>query len=117
MNNYELTVILRNKDLDTLKDKVKGILEKNKVNITLDEPKGNKKLAYQVEGEKEAYYLFMKLEATPESIDKIVKEFKLDVNILRHLFIAIKPPVETEKKIETIEATEATEEKIVENTD
>jgi len=111
MNNYELTVILRNKDLDSSKEKVKAILEKNKVNITLDEPKGNKKLAYQIDGEKEAYYLFMNLEATPDSIDKIIKEFKLDVNIMRHLFIVVKAPVKTPVK------TESTVEKNIENTD
>ena len=85
MNNYELTVILRNKDLDTLKDKVKSILEKNKVNITLDEPKGNKRLAYQIDGEKEAYYLYVKLThydiasligSTRETTTACLNEFK-----------------------------------------
>ena len=89
MNNYELIVIVRNRDVESHKDKVKEILVKNGVNITKEDHWGIRKLAYEIDREREAYYMYMLLEANPAVIDKIRKEFGLNADILRDLFIVL----------------------------
>lgn len=89
MNNYEVTVILRTSDTESLKDTVKKILQKHNVEITLEDPWGVKKLAYQIDNESEGYYYFMNVESPADSIQKIINDFKLNRDILRYLFVKI----------------------------
>lgn len=89
MNNYELTVIVRNRDVESHKEKVKEILVKNGVNITKEDHWGIRKLAYEIDREKEAYYMYMQLDSEPAAIDKIQKEFGLNADILRYLFVVL----------------------------
>lgn len=91
MNKYELTVILRTKDQEPLKAKVKDILAKNSVSIITEDPWGVKKLAYEIDNERDGYYYFAIVEAPAESVSKINAEFRLNADILRHLFV--KAPV------------------------
>jgi small subunit ribosomal protein S6 len=92
MNNYELTVLLRAGLADSLKEKVTGILQKHNVKITEDKSWGVKKLAYEIDREKEAYYFFALLEASPEAIKPVIADFRLNSDILRFLFVYIEQP-------------------------
>jgi small subunit ribosomal protein S6 len=90
MNNYELTVLLRPKVSETLLVKVREILQKFDVKI-IDEPAnwGLKRLAYEIDGEREAYYFFVHIEAAPDTVQKIISEFRIIHDILRYLFVKI----------------------------
>jgi ribosomal protein S6 len=90
MNKYELTVVLRNKDLDSLKSKVREILDKYGAKIIEDAPWGMKKLAFEISNEKEGFYEFIILELPPESVQKVINEFRLNADILRNLFVSLK---------------------------
>ncbi len=90
MNKYELTVILRNTTAESLKEKVKEILEKFQVKILEEDTWGVKKLAYEIDGEREGTYLLFNIEAPTESIDKIISEFRINADILRYLFVKVK---------------------------
>ncbi len=90
MNNYELTVILRNKDVDSLRQKVLDILAKHKATISNEDSWGIKKLAYEIQSEKEGFYILFTLETSPDTISGIIKDFKLNSDILRHLFVLLK---------------------------
>lgn len=90
MITYELTVILRNKETESLIERVKDILKKHGTAILSDNSLGVKKLAYQIDKENEGYYLFMNVEIPPDSVTKIISEFRLNSNILRYLFVKIK---------------------------
>lgn len=90
MNTYELIVILRNKDLDTMKGKVRSILEKQGAKVILDEPWGNKRLAYEIDREREGYYEFMHVELSPANVQEIINEFRIQVDVLRYLFVKLK---------------------------
>ena len=90
MNTYELTVILRNNELESLIEKVKEILKKHGTVITSENSQGMKRLAYQIEGESEAYYLFWNAEISPESVKKIISDFRLNSDVLRYLFVKTK---------------------------
>ena len=87
MRSYELTVIVRPKESEALIAKVKDILQKHNVTIEKDESWGNKKLAYEISNETEGYYMFLHVQTTPETVKKIISDFRLDSNILRYLFV------------------------------
>jgi len=89
MNKYELTVIVRNREAEAHKEKVREILQKNKANITLEDHWGIKRLAYEIDREREAFYMFMNIEADPLTVDRIKKEFGLNADILRYLFVRL----------------------------
>lgn len=89
MNKYELTVIVRNRETESIKEKVKEILQKNGASITLEDHWGIKKLAYEIDKEREAFYMFMNIEANPSTINSIEREFGLNSDILRHLFVKL----------------------------
>ncbi len=91
MNNYELTVILRTANSESLKEKVKEILTKFEVTISEEAPWGTKRLAYEIDDEKEGYYFFALIEALPENVDKIIAEFRLIPDILRYMFVKTRP--------------------------
>ena len=65
MNTYELTVILRNKETESLIERVKDILTKHGTSVISDNSLGVKRLAYQIDGENEGYYLFMNVDVPP----------------------------------------------------
>jgi len=87
MNLYELTVIVRNRETESHKEKVKEILQKHGAIITKEDHWGIKKLAYEISKEREGYYMFMLVDAASSAIDRIQKEFGLNADILRYLFV------------------------------
>lgn len=89
MNNYELTVIVRNRDVDAHKEKVKDILQKNGVTITKEDHWGQRKLAYEIDREREGFYMYMLIDSEPAAIDRIKHEFGLNADILRYLFVKL----------------------------
>ncbi len=92
MNTYELTVILRSRDVEPLLEKVREILSKHGVVQLSDTSPGVKKLAYMIDGEKEGHYFFINAEIHPDSIKKIIADFRLNHDILRWLFVKIQKP-------------------------
>jgi len=90
MVTYELTVILRNKEIESLIDRTKEILTKHGTVVLSDNSPGVKRLAYQIDGENEGHYLFMNIELPGESVKKIISDFRLNSNILRFMFIKTK---------------------------
>ncbi len=89
MYSYELTVIMRNRDLDALKTKVRDILQKHGAVITEDAPWGSKRMAYEIEGERDGYYDFFRLDAPGNAVQKIIAEFRLNADILRYMFVKV----------------------------
>ena len=89
MYSYELTLILRNRDVDALKTKVRDILQKHGAVITEDAPWGSKRMAYEVEGERDGYYDFFHLDAPGNAVQKIIADFRLNADILRFLFVKV----------------------------
>ncbi len=90
MNNYELTVILRTRDVEALKEKLKSILTKHEVVIVKDDSWGQKRLAYEIDGEREGYYFIATIQTKPDSVVKLNADFKLNTDILRYFFIKMK---------------------------
>ncbi|TFH38299.1 MAG: 30S ribosomal protein S6 [Chrysiogenales bacterium] len=92
MNTYELTVIVRSRDSEPLLEKVREILSKHGVVQLGDTSPGVKKLAYQIDGQKEGYYFSINAEIPADSVKKIIADFRLNNGILRWLFVKIEKP-------------------------
>ena len=88
VKKYELTVVLRPDSAESLVQKVKDTLQKYEVKVASDDPWGLKQLAYEIDGELSGYYYYADIESPPESIEKIVADFRLTQDILRYMFVA-----------------------------
>jgi small subunit ribosomal protein S6 len=90
MNGYELTLILRiNENLDATKEIVTNILKKNGVESKSVNEWGRKKMAYIIDKSEDGFYIIHTLEASPDTIQKIIAEFRLSNDILRFLFVRL----------------------------
>lgn len=90
MRQYELTVIVRQKNYEALSEKVKEIINKHNTTIVNEDNWGTRRLAYEISGEKDGYYLNLVIETPTDSIKKIINDFNLNHDILRFLFVQIK---------------------------
>ncbi|MCP4649341.1 MAG: 30S ribosomal protein S6 [PVC group bacterium] len=91
MNDYEAIFILKatlsNEALETAVEGIKGVITKNKGEVTQSQSWGKRKLAYLIQKQAEGvYYLFdFKLAAT--AVKKIESVFKINDLILRTLIV------------------------------
>ena len=91
MNKYE-SVIIINPEVDeaglkALEEKFTGLINENgKVEEVVD--LGKRKLAYEIQKNKEAYYMVFKFEANPTLIAELERVYRITDEILK--FITIK---------------------------
>ncbi len=88
MNNYESVIIINpNVDeagLKALEDKFTGLINENgKVNEVVN--MGKKKLAYDIQKNKEAYYMVFKFEANPTLIAELERVYRITDGILKFI--------------------------------
>ena len=91
MNKYESVIIINpNVDeagLKALQDKFTGLINENgKVEEVVD--MGKRKLAYEIQKNKEAYYMQINFELKPEAITELERIYRITDGILK--FITIK---------------------------
>ncbi|MDA3899332.1 MAG: 30S ribosomal protein S6 [Spirochaetes bacterium] len=89
MRTYELTTVVRSNKLEEGKEAFASILTKHGVTIKSDEDWGQKKLAYPINDQKEAYYIFKIVEALPEAVEKVANEIGLNEVFLRSMFVLV----------------------------
>ena len=88
MNNYESVIIINpNVDeagLKALEDKFTGLINENgKVNEVVN--MGKKKLAYDIQKNKEAYYMVFKFEANSTLIAELERVYRITDEILKFI--------------------------------
>ncbi len=89
MRTYELTCIFRI-DEDAYnkgKELVKTLSEKFSSKIVKDEDMGVKDLAYEIKKEDKGHYNYFEIEADPDSVAAMEKEFRLSAHFLKYLFV------------------------------
>ena len=69
-------------------DRLKQIIESNGKISNVDEW-GMRKLAYEIEYNKEAYYVLVEFEAEPGSIKELDRVAKILDTLMRHMIIAV----------------------------
>lgn len=87
LNKYETICLLKS---DTKAKDMDGIIKHMKENFKdIKEIKylGIKKLAYEIQNSKEAYYLRAEMVGTSENVAKLEKYFRLNDNVLKFIII------------------------------
>ena len=91
MNKYELAVVVSAKIEDderaAVVDKCKALVERFGGTITEVEESGKKKLAYEIQKMKEAFYYFIRFEAEPTAPAEIESRVRIMDNVIRFLCV------------------------------
>lgn len=90
MNNYESVIIvdptLDEKQQKEIVDKYSKIVNKNgkldKIEIL-----GKRKLAYEIKGNKEGFYIVFYFESEPKFTTKLERKYKIDEDIIKFIII------------------------------
>ena len=91
MNNYELCVVVSAKIEDderaAVVDKCKALVERFGGTITGVDDWGKKKLAYEIQKMKEAFYYFIQFDAESTAPAEIESRMRIMDNVLRYLVV------------------------------
>jgi small subunit ribosomal protein S6 len=91
MNKYELAIALSVKIEDdaraALLDKAKGYIERFGGQITNVDDWGKRRLAYEVDHMKEAFYYFIQFDAEPTAPAEIENRIRIMENVVRFLIV------------------------------
>lgn len=91
MTKYELAVIvsanLEDEQRSATVDKVKALVERFGGNITEVDDWGKKKLAYEIQKMKEAYYYFIRFEADVTAPAEIESRIRIMDGVIRFLVV------------------------------
>jgi small subunit ribosomal protein S6 len=95
MEKYELLYIIAAKytdaEIETLMQKIKGIVASTGGNVSEMHNLGRRKLAYPISHVRNGNYVLTYFEAEPEALTKINETLRLSADVLRHLVVARSP--------------------------
>ena len=101
MREYELTVLLHPDleiDLEKPLKKVEKIITDNKGKVVEKDEWGKRKLAYPIQKQEYAVYVYYKLDLDPTTVSKIDSNLNITDEVIRHLVVQyVEPPVEEEE--------------------
>jgi len=93
MNKYELTVVVSAKIEDDERaaviEKCKGYVTRFGGNVTNVEEAGKKRLAYEIDKQKEAFYYFIQFESETSAPAEIEGRIRIMDNVLRFLIVRL----------------------------
>lgn len=91
MNKYEMTVVVSAKIEDDERtaviDKCKALVERFGGTITNIDEWGKKRLAYEIQKMKEAYYYFIHFESDAEAPGEIEQRIRIMEGVIRYLCV------------------------------
>jgi small subunit ribosomal protein S6 len=103
MNNYQVTIALRNSLDDKKRQSVIESISKSLQKVEKEDVWGSKGLAYPLSREDKAYYVHFEFQSDPEKISDLDKMLKLNEDVLRHLLIKRDVRVKANTKAEKAE--------------
>ncbi len=114
MKAYELTVLIHpdlETDIETPLKKVRDIVTSAGGNVTSEDNWGKKKLAYKINKEDFAVYVYMEVSLPPEAPLKISNTLNITDEVLRYLLVTVDEKgrallAEDKKRAEKNEASE-----------
>ena len=132
MKTYETVVVidslLKNEEIDEIVNKVERAISNNGGKVISIERWGKKRLAFEIKRRQYGYYVEIVLEAPPNVIHILEREYRLEENILRYLSIhldkraleyreqqQLNQAVDKNDKSDEKNGSESTEDKAVEN--
>lgn len=114
--DYELVVLLHPDleiDLEKPLVKLRQIIADNKGEITKEDSWGKRKLAYRINGEDFAMYMYMEVSLPAETVKKLQSTLNITDEVLRYLLTAIDPKAraaQAEAEAREKEASESSDE-------
>lgn len=91
MNKYEMTVVVSAKIEDderaAVMDKCKALVERFGGTITNIDEWGKKRLAYEIQKMKEAFYYFIQFDADSTAPAEIESRMRIMDNVIRYLIV------------------------------
>lgn len=114
MAEYELTVLYHPDleiDIDKALAKVEKIIKDNKGKIVKSDNWGKRKLAYPINKEDHAVYVYYDVEIPGESVTKIEGILNITDEVLRYLIVKPGPEIEEEASEEDAEDSDEKEDK------
>ena len=91
MNKYELALVINAKIEDDARtdaiEKIKALIEKFGGEITNVDEWGKKRLAYEIQKMKEAYYYFIHFDAEADVPGEIEQRIRIMDNVIRYLCV------------------------------
>ncbi|MGI6006838.1 MAG: 30S ribosomal protein S6 [Ruminococcus sp.] len=91
MNKYELALVVSAKIEDEAREavveKAKGYIDRYNGNVTEVEEWGKKRLAYEIQKMREAYYYFIQFEADADCPAEVERHVRIMDNVLRFLIV------------------------------
>ena len=106
MRDYELVVLYHPDleiDLDKALKKVEGLIGEAKGKVTFSESWGKRKLAYPINKQEHAVYVYYELSMPASALSKVEGTLNITNEVIRYLITAPVPVVEEEEKEETKE--------------
>ena len=91
MRQYELTVVYPTEEelFRAGKEAVGAELAKQGVAELKEEDKGDRPLAYSIKKRDRGHYILYTMNLDPQKVDAVEKAFKLNLNILKYLFVKV----------------------------
>ena len=93
MNKYEIMFIVKATiESDKIKETCetyKKLLASYKANVVDFKEMGEKKLAYEINGNLNGYYFVMQIEANADAIKEFDRKARIAENMIRHLIIRL----------------------------
>lgn len=93
MRLYETVFILDpkldEKQVSSEIDRVKNLITNFDGDIVDVEQAGKKKLAYEIDGNREGYYILIRFKSSPSSISELEQSYRLNERVLRHVIIRV----------------------------
>ena len=100
--NYEAMFLLDNRaaqaDWDEVSGKVDAILDKHGATIVKKEKWDERKLAYEIKGQRRATYYLVYFQSSPSAINTIREDVQLTEVILRHMVLALDEEIDVHIK-------------------
>ena len=108
MNPYEILLML---DPELAEERQNEILSRTRELVERHggvwqghEPWGRRKLAYDIDKKREAYYHLLLFDANPETLDEITRVLKITDGVMRHM--AVRRPVTGGRRAEPVATPE-----------
>ena len=91
MRKYELMTVFPLDEEKSKKgaDDVKSVLSEFGAEIEKEEPFGDRDLTYEIKKQKRGRFILFTMKLNPAKIVEINKQFKLNTNMLKYLFVKL----------------------------
>ena len=91
MRKYELMTVFPLDEEKSKKgaDDVRSVLNEFGAEIEKEEPFGDRDLTYEIKKQKRGRFILFTMKLNPAKIIEINKQFKLNVNMLKYLFVKL----------------------------